>query len=338
MNHSVSAANTARRCWRLYYYKYVLGYESIFKAPWLEFGTKIDELLEVVDNSNIHHALTLIPQKFENEYDQADVEFLLRLWHKQYGADPLPPIPVNYKKGNQLGFKLAFNGNIVTGAVSLNVTGYIDKVTLVGNDPAVWEGKTTSDSVAPTPSNPFWFKWPLDPQIQGYCWALSQILNRPVNWVWVQAIRSPSVAANAVFARSHTVKGVEDTPYSIAQYRARQWAALEKGLAKPLIHRKRIYVTDEAKELWITEHAQNAQEVQARLERQADLKERGLGPELAWPRNPGGCPQYGGCHFWEICTGQTTIEASGKFVKKEKYVNQSQNQLTQDNPPLRLVG
>lgn len=338
MNHSVSAANTARRCWRLYYYKYVLGYESIHRAPWLEFGTKVDELLEVVDNSNIHHAITLIPTKFQDEYDQADVEFLLRLWHAQYGSDPLPPIPVNYQKGNQVGFKLSFNGNDVTGLVRLNVTGYIDKVTLVGNEPAVWEGKTTSESVSPTPSNPFWNKWDMDPQIEGYCWALSQILDRPVNWVWVQAIRSPSVAANACFSRTHTVKGQEDVPYSIAQYKARQWAVLEKGPAKPLIHRKRFYVSDERKDLWITEHAQNFQEVQSRLIAQRNLEERGLGPEFAWPRNPGGCPQFGGCLFWDVCTGKTTIEASGKFVKKERYANQSQNQLTENDNPLRLVG
>jgi hypothetical protein len=338
MNHSVSAANTMRRCSRLYFYKYIQGWESVHKAPWLEFGTKIDNLLEILDNSNLSNALANIPSRFADPFDQADVEFLLRLWHKQYGADPLPPIPVNYKKGNQVGFKLPFQGNIVTGLVSLNISGYIDKVTLVGNDPAIWEGKTTSENIAPTPSNPYWLKLNMDPQIEGYCWALSQILNRPVNWVWYQAIRSPSVAANACFARTHTVKGVEDVPYSLEQYKARQWAVLEKGPAKPLVHRKRLYVTDERKELWLTEHVQNWQEIQAKKACQRDLEERGLGPELAWPRNPGGCPQFGGCHFWDICTGVTTVEASGKFIKREKYADQSENQLPEIDTPLRLVG
>lgn len=323
MNHSVSAANTFRRCSRLYFYKYVQGWESIHRAPWLEFGTKMDNLLEILDNSNLSNAIANIPSRFEDPFDQADVEFLLRLWHKQYGADPLPPIPVNLQKGNQLGFKLTFNGNQVTGLVNLNISGYIDKVTLVGNEPAIWEGKTTSENITPTPSNPYWKKWDMDPQIEGYCWALSQVLKRPVNWVWVQAIRSPSVAANACFSRTHTVKGVEDVPYSLDQYRARLWAVLEKGPAKTLIHRKRLYITDERKELWVTEHTQSWQDIQNKLIKQAELVEQGLPPELAWPRNPHGCPMYGGCLFWEPCIGETTIEASGNFVKKDRYANQS---------------
>lgn len=322
MNHSVSAANTFRRCSRLYFYKYVQGWESVHKASWLEFGTKIDNLLEILDNSNLYNALAKVPSFFENPYDQADVEFLLRLWHKQYGEDPLPPIPVNYKPGNQVGFKLNFNGNLVTGLVNLNISGYIDKVTLVGNEPAVWEGKTTTDNINPTAKNPYWEKLAMDPQIEGYCWALSQILNRPVNWVWYQAIRSPSVAANACFARTHTVKGVEDVPYSLEQYKARQWAVLDKGPAKTLVHRKRLYITDERKELWVTEHTQSWQDIQNKLIKQAELVEQGLPPELAWPRNPHGCPMFGGCHFWDPCTGQTTIEASGNFVKRDRNANQ----------------
>lgn len=336
MNHSVSGANCYRRCNRLYYYHYVLGWQSIHRAPWLEFGTKIDKLLEVIDNSNLYHGLTRISEHFQDPYDQADVEFLLRLWHKQYGADPLPPIPVRGKPGNQVGFKLNWNGNLVTGLVNVNVTGYIDKVTLVGNDPAIWEGKTTSENINPTPSNPYWNKLDMDPQIEGYCWALSHVLNRPVNYVWYQAIRSPSVAANACFARTHVVKG-EEVPYSIQQYKARQFAVLEKGPVKTLVHRKRVHVSDERKELWITEHAQSFQDIQEKLAKGNALAQGGLPPELAWPRNPGGCQMFGGCHFWDVCTGKTTIEASGKFVKKENYAYQSEKQFPALESEVRAI-
>lgn len=314
MNHSISAANTFRRCNRLFFYKYVQGWESILKAPWLEFGSHIDLLLEVMDTSNLENAVQASIALFPNPYDQLDVELILRLWQKQYGSDPLPPYDFNGQKGSQFGFKKEFLGNEVTGLINMNISGYIDKVTLVGNDLAVWEGKTTSESID-SRSN-YWSRLELDPQIACYVWALSEIAGKPVNWVWYQVIRKPNPTTNAVFKRTHTVDGV-DVSYTIEEYKKRLWKLLKEEPARPIIVRRKLYISEERKAEWVTEHGQSFMEIQARRAHQKQLDEKGIPPQYAWPRNHLGCDMYGGCLFWDVCIGKTTVEASGKFIKRE---------------------
>ncbi len=318
ISHSVSAANTYRRCPRLYYHTYVEGWEPRFKSSWLDFGTKIDELLEMLDTSNLELAIQAVQDKFADPFQQAEVETILRLWAKQYAQDPLPPYSVNRKPGNQYGFRLNWYGNIISGHVNLTVSGYIDKVTIIAGDVGFMEGKTTKDPI--DPKSDYWEKLAIDPQIACYAWALSKELGRPVNHCWYQVVRRPSPAANAAFKRTYERGGVEHT-YTLEEYRERLSKLLIKEPKKALIARKRLYITDERKELFITEHAQSHSEILGRKEGQRILEEAGSPGIFAWPRNHFGCPLFGGCSFWDVCTGKTTIEASGKFQKRIKNAN-----------------
>lgn len=313
ISHSVSAANTYRRCPRLYYYTYVEGWESRFTQPWLSFGTHIDQLLEILDKSNLELALQAIPERFTNPFDAAEVAVILRLWAKQYADAPLPPYTLNNKPGNQFGFRINWYGNAVTGHVNLTVSGYIDKVTIIAGDVGFMEGKTSRDPI--DPRSDYWTKLEMDPQIACYAWALSKELGRPVNHCWYQVVRRPSPQANAAFKRTYTVKG-EDVPYTLEEYTERLESLLIKEPKKALIARKRIYITDERKEQFITEHAQTHTEILGRKEGQKLLEEAGSPGMFAWARNHFGCPLYGGCHFWDVCTGKTTVETSGKFQKR----------------------
>lgn len=313
ISHSVSAANTVRRCPRLYYYNYVENWTETRKSPWLEFGTKIDELLEVLDTSNLILALGAIPDKFPDPFDQADVETLLKLWDKQFSQDPLPPHQIGHKPGNQYGFRLNFFGNVVTGHVNLTVSGYIDKVTIIAGDVGFQEGKTSKDPI--DPRSEYWEKLQIDPQIACYAWALSKELGRPVNWCWYQVIRRPSSTANAAFTRSY-VRNEQVIPYTLEEYRNRLDLLLIKSPKKALVARKKLYISDERKELFITEHAQTHAQIQFMRDKQRELEDGGTPGILAWPRNHYGCPMYGGCSFWDVCTGKTSVENSGKFQKR----------------------
>lgn len=316
ISHSVSAANTFRRCPRLYYYQYVEGIESIYRSPWLTFGTYIDELLEVLDKSNLELALQAVETKFNDPFEQAEVKILLRLWAKQYASNPLPPYTLRNKPGNQYGFHINWYGNAVTGHVNITVSGYIDKVTIIAGDVGFMEGKTTRDPI--DPRSDYWTKLEMDPQIACYAWALSKELGRPVNHCWYQVVRRPSPQANTAFKRSYVVKGLE-IPYTLEEYQDNLEKLLIREPKKALVARKRLYITDERKELFITEHAQTHSEILGRKAGQKLLEEAGSPGIFAWPRNHFGCPLYGGCSFWDVCTGKTTVEASGKFQKRIRH-------------------
>lgn len=309
--HSISSANTYRQCPRLYYNRYVLGYEELGEPSWLTFGSKVDRLLEVLDNSNLEAAIAAIPNEFSDPFDQADIEILLCLWQKQYGVStPLKPLDLNGKPGSQYPVYVPFCGNDVTGMLSMTVSGRIDKVTVIEGEVGVFEGKTTGKAIEP--NSIYWKKLDMDPQIAAYTWGLSKELGKPVNWVWYQVIRRPNYAANTNFKRTYTRKGVEYA-FTLAEYRARLETILQGDNEKTLIARKKIFIGEARKEEWITEHAQTYQEIQAKRQRSVELVEAGHNPELAWPRNHLGCDMYGGCPFWECCIGKTTIEGSGKF-------------------------
>ena len=316
--HSISAANTYRQCGRLYYNRYVLGWTEAAEQPWLKFGTCIDNLLEVLDTSNLQQALQAIPDFFPDAYDQLDAKVLLTLFQAKYGHDELPPVDLHGKPGNQYPFYVNYNGNEVTGLISMTISGKIDKVTLIDGEIGVMEGKTTAQPV--TESSAYWKKLEMDPQIACYVWGLSKELGKPVNWVWYQVIRRPSSTANPLFARTRVSKGVV-TPFTLAEYEARVMQLIhnpENLENKPLMARRKLYISEDRKALWVTEHAQTWQEIQERKGRQALLVEQGLPGELAWPRNHLGCESYGGCPFWDVCIGKTTIEGSNKFTKRNK--------------------
>lgn len=316
ISHSVSSANAFRRCPRLYFYQYIQGWQDNFKSEALQFGTKIDELLEVLDKSNLELALQAIPDKFNDPFKQAEVELLLKLWHKEYAdTEPLPPHSFDHRPGNQFGFRIPFHGNTMTGHVNLTVSGYIDKVTIIAGDVGFMEGKTSKDAI--DPHSDYWTKLEMDPQIACYAWALSKELGRPVNWCWYQVIRRPSPTASSAFNRTHTVKG-EVVPYSLEEYRERLSELLVKTPTKALVARKRIYISDERKNQFITEHAQNFGDIQYHRDTQRLLEDAGHPGVFAWPRNHLGCSMYGGCSFWDICTNKTTVENSGKFHKRIK--------------------
>lgn len=311
--HSISAANTYRQCSRLYYNRYILGWQEAGEASWLKYGTAIDQLLEVHDKGNIEMAIEAIPQYFTDEYDQLDAEVLLRLFDKEFGHEPLPPVDLNGKQGNQYPFYIGFAGNPVTGVINMTVSGKIDKVTIIDGEVGVMEGKTTAQPV--TSESQYWKKLAMDPQIACYVWGLSKELGKPVNWVIYQVIRRPSTAASTMFAREYTLGGVK-TKYTLEGYRKRVFSLLETAPAKPLMARRKLFIPEERKQLWVTEHAQTWQEIQSKKEKQNALIEQGLPPELAWPRNHLSCESYGGCPFFECCIGEQSIEGSNRFTKR----------------------
>lgn len=311
--HSISAANTYRQCSRLYYNRYVLGWQEAGEASWLKYGTAIDNLLEIHDKSNIELAVEAIPQFFPDEFDQLDAEVLLRLFDKEYGQEPLKPVDLKGKPGNQYPFYIGFAGNPVTGLINMTVSGKIDKVTIIEGEIGVMEGKTTAQPV--TSESAYWKKLAMDPQIACYVWGLSKELGKPVNWVIYQVIRRPSTAASTMFSREYTLGGIK-TKYTLEGYRKRVFSLLEAPLAKPLMARRKLFISEARKNQWATEHAQTWQEIQSKKQNQKTLEEAGIEPELAWPRNQLGCDSYGGCPFFECCIGEQSIEGSNRFTKR----------------------
>lgn len=284
------------------------------EAPWLKFGTKLDKLLEIMDLGNLQQALQAVTGMFNDPFDQVDVEVLLRLYNKEFGSDPLPPIDLFGKPGNQYPFYINYQGNPITGLLSMTVSGKLDKVTIIEGEIGVFEGKTTKQAIGPKAT--YWKKLDMDPQIAAYVWGLSKELGKPVNWVWYQVLRRPTPEANTAFKRTRTLKGIL-TPFSLDEYKERVFDLLEKPLDdKPMVARKKLFISEDRKEEWVTEHALNWQEIQAKKEKQALLEQQGLPPEFAWPRNHLGCDMYGGCPFWDSCIGKGSIEGSNRFVKR----------------------
>lgn len=312
MNLSVSSANAMRRCPRYYFYAKVLRLEDGFKRRWLSFGTAVDRALGVLDYDGLEVAVKALSEHLDDPYDLVDAEAVLRLWDREIKGSkrylPYEKLPAD-KPACQYPVEVGFQGNSITGLVNVTVTGFIDKVTLINDSVGPFEGKTTAEPIET--GSKFWSRWMLDPQIRCYVWALSQELGFPVNWCVVQAIRRPSTKLGVAFDR----KDKEGNPRPLEEYRQRvmNWMA---DPAKTVVAQKKLYIPEEEKNLWITEHTQIHQMVTERKGAQSDLESQGIASELAWPRNHYGCDLYGGCPYLDLCTGKKSSNDPA-FRRKE---------------------
>lgn len=313
---SVSEANDFKACPRLYYYKHVLGWEQANKPAWLAKGSAYDKLLENWDVVGFEEALKTIPDLFPNAYDAVDAEYILRLYNEKFKGNPLRPVTFDNKAGNQLGFGVDYTGNEVTGPVEVRVTGYLDKLTSTEGELEVVERKTTSDeieekrkakdSAAIETQSPFWDKWGMDPQTKAYVWYLRSVGGK-AGWVTVEAIRKPSAVVNKVFKKEGPIE----------EYKARVMAHEEK---KTLVARHRFYVDENQSDEFIVDHVNTLHTINCCKARQAEIESRNYDGQYAWTKNQDSCGNYGGCPHKDVCLGNTTHEASGKFIKSERWL------------------
>lgn len=314
----MSEANDFKACPRLYYYKHVQGWEQINKPSWLAKGSAYDKLLENWDVVGFDEALKTIPELFQNPFEAVDAEHILRLYDEKFKDAPLRPVTFDNRAGNQLGFGVDFGGNEVTGPVELRFTGYLDKLTSQEGELEVVERKTTSDEIEEKrkakdsgsiePASPFWDKWSMDPQTKGYVWYLRSVGGK-AGWVTVEVIRKLSTTVNKVFKKD----------CSIDEYRARVMAHVEK---KTIVARHRFFVSEDESAEFIVDHANTLQDVNCCKARQAEIEGKGFDGQYAWTKNQDSCGNYGGCPHKSVCLGNTTHEASGDFMKSEKWTKQ----------------
>jgi hypothetical protein len=294
MELSVSKAGLFNLCEMRYYLERVEGWKLVKEPSWLAYGTGVDQLLEVLDNTDLETALSKVSDYFTDEYTQVDVSYLLTLWKMQYIDVPFAPITLDGQQGNQFHIYKDLGNN-----VTLN--GYVDKVHMYNEQVGFTERKTTSSPINET--SVYWDKLWLDPQISAYAYGLTESHTEPVNLCCYEVLRKPNKAVSVLFDRSKAS--------SVDEYKDRVFQLLTKPPKQTMIARKKVFITSDRMEWWKHEHLDTAERM---IVREEQFESRG---PIAYRRNPNSCDAFGGCPFRKFCSGRCDLDRM-EHIKQEK--------------------
>ena len=294
MELSISKAGIFNLCEMRYYLERVEGWKLVKEPHWLAYGTGVDQLLEVLDNTDLETALSKVSEYFEDEYTQVDVSYLLTLWKMKYISEPLPPIVLDGQPGNQFHIYKELSDD-----VTLN--GYVDKVHMYNDQVGFTERKTTAYPINETSA--YWDKLWLDPQISAYAYGLTQSHDEPVNLCCYEVLRKPSKTVSVLFDRSRAE--------TVEEYKENVLKLLTKPPKQTMIARKKVFITSDRMEWWKQDHLLTAERVR-RCEDNAKVD-----GHKAYKRNPNSCDAFGGCPFKKFCSGQCDLNRMD-FIKQEK--------------------
>ena len=303
---SVSSFNKFVRCQRLYGIEKAMGWYELTKKPWLEFGSKFDDLMAIIDVEGVKdldkHLIT-----FSDPIIRANAEYLALKWYKLYKDDLQPPVECCGQLGNQ--FKIDLNlSHLVDHKFELNMIGYVDKVYLHDGEPAINERKTTSDPI--NEGSAYWNRLDFDPQIVGYSYGLSNMLGAPVSQGTYEVFRKPSdktlskMPTDPKAYREKLLTGLYE-PYNEDEITIKRDATM--------VARRPYFITDELREAFEREFAQVAYQIYENTQNMEEVDE----PEQAWMRNSGSCELFMGCPYKEFCACKSGLEDIKFITKKE---------------------
>jgi len=341
--------NSMRSSWNACHRKYKFSYVDMYKrartSDALTFGTAFHSMMEVYwlkainepNKSDIRIAddIIAIVEKYEIDNDNAFTAKTLLALFDGYVAKYLDDdrnrfacVSVEqYFKTDLLNPET--NGKSKTFSLAGKIDGIIaDKST---GEILILEHKTTSEDIDPT-SN-YWMKLPIDGQVSGY-YLGAKSLGYIAEACLYDVIRKPTIRpsnsvpvldenglkvvvdadGNRVFKKDGTPRQSEDTKNGFYM-------------------QKREETADEWFERLSADIASNPDKYFQRMDiarSETDLQDYvfdmwSLSKELIeaentghFSRNPNNCSNYGGCEFFDVCTGCASLDDEILFVKKEK--------------------
>jgi len=304
IKYSPSRQKKFNLCKRWYYLNYVQGWRETVKAPWLIWGTQIDELLGIYDTEGLDKCLDSIKDYFSDPYDTINVKHLLMHYGRKYDSLKLSPIDFLGQKGNQFKFDTSLRPNHLN--YSLQITGYIDKVIEHEKKLAFVERKTTSQSITLTQFSEYWKGIKSDKQIIEYSYALSELFQEEVNKCFYEVLRKPTKSINKCFDKEKIA--IEDYEEGVAKY-------FEEP-KKDMFIRKAFWITQEMRDEWLMDLIADDKIHTAMELEQKELECNGWNGQYAWPRNQFSCGAFGGCPFFEYCEGNAELKQMSNIYQK----------------------
>lgn len=316
LNNSRGAA--FRRCPRLHYYSYELGYvrRALGSDPRVT-GSRWHAALEAwwtaVAEGRQHEALEAALAALEtadDPYEQARAEAVLTGYHTRWIDEPI----------DVLGVEVPFEGPLldpITGDAhpEFVVGGTLDGIVRVGGRVLVLEHKTTSQDFSP--GSYYWEKLTLNSQVSMYM-AAGAALGLHFDGCLYDVIgKAPDISprlATPEAERKYTKAGKlyacqRDTDEPVEEFRARLLDAIAADPGKFYARGEVTRIGDELEKSLI-----DVWQV-AELISEARARSR-------WPRNTDACFAFNrACDFWPVCAHGESLENSELFVN-ERNPNQ----------------
>lgn len=199
-----SEIKTFRRCERLHFYTYVLGYRPRSRAAELRFGTLVHAALEAwwKTAGSLPAALEAIASGNADPLERVRARVLVTGYHHRWEAEPITVIGVEQE----------FRVPIVhpdTGATSLayELAGKFDALCQLGRHTYIPEHKTSSEDI--TDGSPYWVSLRLDSQVSTYMLA-GRALGLDVRGVLYDVLGKPGLepkSATPIERRKYTKQG-----------------------------------------------------------------------------------------------------------------------------------
>lgn len=309
LNNSRAAA--FRRCPRLHYYSYELGYVRRDKAAALVTGSRWHASLEAWwtalmqgrAGEALDAALDALPPS-SDPYEQARAETVITGYHTRWIDEPI----------EVFGVEVPFEGPLVdpiTGEEhpEFIVGGTLDGIVRVSGRVLVLEHKTTSQDF--TPGSYYWEKLALNSQVSMYMSAAAALDLHFSGCLYDVIGKAPDIAprlATPEADRKYTKDGKlyarqRDTDEPPEEFRTRLLDAIAANPGKFYGRGEVVRIGDELEKslLDVWQVGELISEARARSR---------------WPRNTDACFQFNReCDFWPVC-------ARGESLESELFVNE----------------
>lgn len=305
-----SRLSAGRTCQRMHHYKYDLGYRAIVELGGRKFGTLMHTALEAywLALGRGADALGEAMATFimvDDPMTRVILECLMTGYHHRWGNGQYEVLAVEQQFDVEL-------RNPSTGAASRTwrLAGKVDVIvrdTQDGNVKLV-EHKTSSEDIGP--GSTYWRRLRMDNQVSVY-FEGARALGHDVASCLYDVIGKPSIRphkATPVESRKYTKEGklyanLRENDETPEEFRGRLMESIasapDRYFQRGEVVRLESEMAEAMADIWDT----------ATQMREARLAGRA-------PRNPGSCIQYGRtCDFFEVCTGEASIDDASKFVR-----------------------
>lgn len=321
---------TARACMRLHFLRYDLGWTSVVEAAALRFGDLFHLGLAgwwLAPTSGRLDAALVAMAGEADPFERAKAEALMIGYDARWAQD---------YSWETLAVEQEFNTllrNPETGRASKTWTlgGKLDLVVRSNGRVLGGEHKTASDDI--TPGSPYWLRLRMDSQISIY-YDGAAALGHQVEGFLYDVIGKPALRPSAVPVLDEAgAKIVLDANGSRVRTKdGKKWRETASS-ADGYVLQTRPETPEEYRDRILADIAANPNAYYQRgevvrleselAEARADLWQTAQAIQTArrtgqYPRNPDACVRYGRtCEFFEVCTGQASLEDATKFRRLE---------------------
>lgn len=311
LNNSRAAA--FRRCPRLHYYSYELGYVRLEKAEALQTGTRFHTSLEAwwkakASGADALEAALAALEPVDDPYEQVRQEALIKGYHCRWGNEPIEVLAVEMQFEAPLRHPISVEEHpefILSGTIDALCRTKEGRVLVV-------EHKTTSQDFSA--GSYYWEKLLLNAQVNQYL-AAGQAIGVQIDGCLYDVIgKGPDIQpklATPIEQRKYTKEGrlyakQRDTDEPIEEFEARLIKAITDTPEKFFGRGEVVRLGDELEsalfDVWDI----------ANLITEARKKAR-------WPRNPDACFQFNrACDFWPVCAHGENLENEELFIKERQ--------------------